>query len=808
MAVLVTRVRAELSARRTAVVVLLVLTAVVTAVLLAGVTGARRTASAMDRFVAYSRPVDVAIAGTVDAGAVQRLPQVAAVEQTAVVPMVPQGWGAQGPSGVSAIFPVVRFRGTQGRVMARPIVVAGRLPDPADPEALAIGESLAASRHLGPGSVITVRTFLPTQQDAVGAVLGEGPVAPAPAGPVVRLRVAAVQREPYDLRAAPVSPDIPVQDAQVVFLTPAFGKRYADSVAMSPPDIQLRLRRGPSDFPAFSAAVALLPRGAQAEPVLGSQALDVAPKVTTALRFEAAALLALALAAGCGLLLLVGQGLDRETRWYGEEHTTLRWLGMTGPQLVGIATLRSVAIVLPGVALGVPLAIAASALFPVGLASRAEVSPGIWVDVPVLVAGSAALALLLVLRGTAGGLLAIRAADPARRREHSRRPALLVRLVATGLPLTVVTGMVRALRRGRRGGPRPALIVAVGTAGVVAVAGSLTLGATLDRLLRTPSLQGWNWDVMVGYQSDPDFAAHAARTLRDDPRVSGLALYGPAGAVDVGGQHVPALSVAALRGTVGQHLVSGRPASAPDEVVLGHDTARRLGAALGEEVPVAANGRVRHYRVVGHAVLWLYSSFRSQMGTGAVLTPEGARRLRLEAAPGHVLVGFAAGVPKTAAFHGLQAQFGPRVWRYVPTEEVQNLHRVRGLPFAVAGLFATVGLLGVATALVASVRSGRYEVAVLKALGLVRRQVYATVTWQAVTHGVLALAVGIPLGIAAGNWAWTLLGAAIEARMPAEAPGAELLAAIPLAVAAVIVVATVPASTAATVRPAATLRAE
>jgi predicted lysophospholipase L1 biosynthesis ABC-type transport system permease subunit len=45
---------------------------------------------------------------------------------------------------------------------------------------------------------------------------------------------------------------------------------------------------------------------------------------------------------------------------------------------------------------------------------------------------------------------------------------------------------------------------------------------------------------------------------------------------------------------------------------------------------------------------------------------------------------------------------------------------------------------------------------VLKTLGFVRGQVSATIAWQATTFAVVALALGLPLGVAAGRWAWQL----------------------------------------------------
>lgn len=50
----------------------------------------------------------------------------------------------------------------------------------------------------------------------------------------------------------------------------------------------------------------------------------------------------------------------------------------------------------------------------------------------------------------------------------------------------------------------------------------------------------------------------------------------------------------------------------------------------------------------------------------------------------------------------------------------------------------------------------RRDMAVLQAVGFVRRQVRAVVVWQGVTLGALSLVLGLPLGVAAGRWIWIL----------------------------------------------------
>jgi ABC-type antimicrobial peptide transport system permease subunit len=53
-----------------------------------------------------------------------------------------------------------------------------------------------------------------------------------------------------------------------------------------------------------------------------------------------------------------------------------------------------------------------------------------------------------------------------------------------------------------------------------------------------------------------------------------------------------------------------------------------------------------------------------------------------------------------------------------------------------------------------TVRRRRRELALLKVVGMSRRQVRAIITWQTTLTLGIAIGAGAPLGIAAGRWAW------------------------------------------------------
>ena len=125
-------------------------------------------------------------------------------------------------------------------------------------------------------------------------------------------------------------------------------------------------------------------------------------------------------------------------------------------------------------------------------------------------------------------------------------------------------------------------------------------------------------------------------------------------------------------------------------------------------------------------------------------------------------------------------------------------------------LTGILGALGAATlghGLVATVRRRRREVAILKTLGFLRRQVSSAVAWQATTLIVIALA-GLPLGIAAGRWAWTTLAGQLGIPAEPHVPVLAVAITIPTAVLLANVVAALPARAASRTRAALALRAE
>jgi ABC-type lipoprotein release transport system permease subunit len=110
--------------------------------------------------------------------------------------------------------------------------------------------------------------------------------------------------------------------------------------------------------------------------------------------------------------------------------------------------------------------------------------------------------------------------------------------------------------------------------------------------------------------------------------------------------------------------------------------------------------------------------------------------------------------------------------------------------------------------LLTGVRRRRRDLAVLKTLGLARSQLLRVVAWEASAFAATALAIGVPLGVLAGRWAWTFFARAAGVSGEADVPVTLVLLAIPVTLVLANLIAAGPGWDAARVRPAAALRAE
>ena len=96
----------------------------------------------------------------------------------------------------------------------------------------------------------------------------------------------------------------------------------------------------------------------------------------------------------------------------------------------------------------------------------------------------------------------------------------------------------------------------------------------------------------------------------------------------------------------------------------------------------------------------------------------------------------------------------------------------------------------------------------MKALGLLRRQIRSITAWQVSVLTGLALLAGLPLGVAAGRWAWALFARDLGISAGAIMPLPLVLLMVPAMILIANAVAFWPGTTAARLKPAEILRVE
>lgn len=815
------RLRAEVRTRWRALLGLTLMVGLAGGLVLAALSGARRTDSANERLLHAVNARDVAVLPDVDPtsldfDAVERLPQVAQAGVATWLPLGPRE--VSSPENLYDGFGIaLASDGRFAETIDRPKVVEGRLPDPRRAQEVLVNPVFARLRRVGVGDRLRAVAFsaddlaaLDSSRDfpAIAAALHRGDLGTPTTLRVVGIGIASEEVVVDEQFASPR-----------MFLTPAFLQRHP-RIHPFGRILSVRLHGGTAAIPEFRRAVERLAHG---EAITFQTATSTNAKVDRAVQPQVELLAAFALVVALTGALVAGQAIARYTFVEAGEAATMSALGSTRRQLFALAMLRVAAAAVVGAALALVLAVALSPLTPIGPARTAEPSPGLAFDGPVL--GVGALALVLVVLA----LAAIPAWRSARARapepSEGTRPCVLAGACArASLPPSVVAGVRLATEpgRGRTAAPVRSTIVG-GALAVAMVVAAVVLATSVNHLVATPRLYGWNWDALVNASGDdPGSTRTQARALThvlqtsaavrawERASLSSVRLHSgsvTALGIDPGGRPAPTVA-------------SGRLPGADDEVALGARTLRSLDAGIGDTVVARANdGSRRSLRVVGRVVLpalGLYpGADKTALGEGAVLTRRSLGTLGPDYNVAQFIVAFQRGADDASrervlgrirrdAGGGTTGNTG----RIDRPSDIVSYEQVGDTPFVLAAILAVLALATVSHALVTSVRRRRRDLALFATLGFTRRQVSSTVAWQATTVGVLTLLIGVPLGIVLGRWGWSALANDLGAVAEPIVPVVVVLVAIPVVLALVNLVAFVPGRMAARLRPAVVLRAE
>ena len=784
MGAVLLRARAELRSRTRSWVGLSLLVGLSAGLVIAAVAGARRADSAYERFLERQRAADVMVlnypdpgAATFDPDTVERLPEVATAAR-AIFAYI-------GDSGA-----LIAADGRLGRDVNRPKLVRGRLPRPDRIDEVAIGFERARLAGWDVG------TSMPLIEERYAAEAARAGIRN------IRLRVVGIVAVPGDF--PPLEPARPS-----MYLTPAFHRAYADSSLLDGAGraVIARLRRGADDLPAFRARLERLAGGAT---VSIAERPAQTRDAERPLELQAAALWVFAALLALTGVLVASQTLARQAFAEAADHAALRAVGMTRRQLWAVGLLRALAIGAAGAVVAVVLAVALSPLTPIGtLARTAEPDPGIRIDALVLSLGASGTILITVLLAAPAAWVAARGRLAAAADGGSAVARTLSRLRASA---ALVTGVRMALEPGRGHSAVPVRTTIAGvTVSVMVFAAALTFGSSSGHLLDTPRLYGWTWDVALANFEAPGLDAHGRRVLERDPAIASFSIGTLEEPLEIDGRPVDTMALEPVRGSVLPPVVEGRAPAASGEIVLGAKTMRSLGVEIGDRVTVGNGTRTLPMQVVGRGVVPATLNNTARLGRGALILSRDARRLEPGATGSDIVLQLAPGARGPDLVARLQERIRTHDLYEVPLQKPLDLvdfGRVRELPFVLAGLLAVLAAATLAHVLLSAVRRRRRELAVLKALGFVRAQVRTVVVAQSLTYACIALLVGVPLGVAAGRFAWNVFaerqGVVAEVVVPVPA----LAIVVPVALLLAVALALVPARRAAATRPGEVLRTE
>ncbi len=771
---------------------LALLIALVGGLAMASLAGARRTDSSFPIYLRSTDPATTrAFTGyddpqlgsktgynpTINAK-IARLPD---VERTAVQVGFDGNVNLSGIKGVHPHFtagetPPTIVGGSENLTLDRVTLVSGHLFRANHPDEAVINQQAASEIGVHVGSVIAIPFYSDAEDNSSSY---NGPPYLFPKVTIVGVVV---------FNSSVVQDEIDQLGSGVVFLSPKLTDRLENCCAYYS-GTAIQVRGGAKNVARVHEEIDKIDPLSRLGVGQGSSPAQVVAKAQQEIKPEAIALGVFGGIAGVAALLIAAQMIGRMVRTGASEARTVRALGADLSMTLASQLFGPLLAVVTGALLAVALAISLSPLAPLGPVRPVYPYPGVSFDWTVL--GFGFLALVLGLVATA---LVVARRELRRRasRASSETSSWVTRVVeASALPLSMATGLRFALKSGRGSDAAPVRSAILGAIlAIVVLVATVTFGASLNNLVSHPSLYGWNWNyaLLSGFAGDEDMPLPQVTTLFDhDPYVAAWSGANFAtGELD--GTPVP-MMVEQPNSLVAPPLTSGHGLESSTEVVLGKSTLAELHKRVGQTV-VFSNGSTKPttLTIVGTATMTPVSK-GIEMGTGALVATSDfpTRLLNTQQSsipgPNAVLIRLRPGANTTKALasflvirqeinrvHGDPGSSGGLVEHLRPAE-IANYRSMGTTPAILGGGLALGAVVALGLTLLASVRRRRRELALLKSLGFVGRQLASAVAWQSSVAVGLGLLVGIPIGIVIGRTLWILFANEIDAVPVASVPG-------------------------------------
>jgi hypothetical protein len=644
----------------------------------------------------------------------------------------------------------------------RMTVLRGRLPDPDATHQIALTAGLAKLFGVGVGGEVTY------QYDDAEV---EKPVVDGYA----TYRVVGIVEQPpvlvdqFDQTQGAVLPQAAAEAAA----------RFKGTVAFS--WVGMRLTEGDAGIPALQSQLAHLATQLGGGIHFAIRRLDtIHGQVQQAIEPQAVALAVFGGLVALAMLALVGQGLSQLLHRSAPQLEVLEALGMTRFEAAVAGGIAGGVAVLAGMALAVGGAVALSPLAPVGPVRQFDPARGISFDSTVLLGGG--IVLTVVLLALAAGVT-WRALRPAHPDLDTPTSAVAHAAGAGGLPLSAALGIRYALQPapGRRRGSVWANLFGSVVA-VTAVITAVVFGASLNGVVSHPVRYGWNWNVLIQSQGGYGdwYGFNMDKLMAAQPGVRGWSSFGFT-QLQIDGQSVPVLGLTTDGAAVEPPTVSGRRLEGPDQIELGVTTLRQLGKHVGDAVEVGTGTTARRLKIVGTVTLpsiGVSLADHVSLGRGAVL-PEHTllsienffvgkqSQAAYTALPSTLAIDLRPGVPAEPIVRRILAvepdgtPGGMYQVTHVLAAAISNDAQMGDQPLTLAVVLAIAMILSVWATVQASTRRRRRDLAMMKALGMTRRQVRAIVLWQSSTMLIIAAGLGLVLGWVVGHVVWTAFASSI-----------------------------------------------
>jgi ABC-type lipoprotein release transport system permease subunit len=739
----------DLRKRARSLLVLALLVLVTTAVVLTAVAGSRRGASALDRLLDRTKPATIAVLPNepgFDWDAIKAIDDVEAVGQFPVSAYTVDGLPFDGPANFAYDAQVMH-------ALETPVVLEGRVADPARDDELVITKAFEGAFGKGVGDHLTVRLYSPEQIDE-SALSNTDPGEPE--GPAIDSEIVGVVRSPWfsdsgDSESGTVVPSPGLLDQHRANLVGTQGGVYLNAL--------VRLEDGAAGIASFRDELAKVSGRTDIE---FFNLAEQAEHVRSVARFEADALLAFAAAAAIAALFLVGQSVVRSVasatadlevlRAIGMPPRHIRWMAAAGPTLAAIV----------GGAAGVGVAILVSSRFPTGTAEPFEPSPGVRVDGAVLVIGY----VLVVALVAGGALVASWVAARSFGRFRAARPSRLASLATkAGAPVPAAIGARFALERGSGPQSVPVLPALIGSVvGVLGIVAALTFADGIDDATSNPErfgmfaelesffgLNGEDFvpsdDVVEQIATDPD-----VQSVNDDRNA----------VAEVGSVDLSLFTIDPVDDAPPVVMIEGNLPPGDGQVALAPTTADDIGVGVGDTIEMVGGKATVEMTVTGLA--FVPEGPHNEYDAGAWITPGAFDALNdsfkfhfadIALRDGADVEAVAARINTTVAA-ALDAPEGTEVvGERVPPSRLGELKELGRLPMYLAAFLGLLAITAIGHAVATAVRRRRHDLAVLRAIGLTRWQTRAIALAQASVLALVGVVVGIPLGIALGRSLWS-----------------------------------------------------